>query len=217
MTSNISLNVNWKDSKVEVTTINGNKLDKLTQPVIKRIVDALYVNAHEQEDIISVNNHGTQSHVTYGNWISIFDKFDAIMNLLRKPENLSIPEYNCVCDLMDEFGELYIAMFNYARIGPYFHYLISGHVRDMLRYCNYNLANFQQQGAEACNRDCATHFQRQTSQGSGSHAVNPALDMIICMGRRWTRTIKEFFPDVILQERNKVTKSDRLNYTLIKE
>ena len=29
VTSNISLNVNWKESKVEVTTINGNKLDKL--------------------------------------------------------------------------------------------------------------------------------------------------------------------------------------------
>ena len=62
--SNISLNVNWKDSKVEVTTINGNKLDKLTKPVIDRILNLLYVNDREKEEIISVNDNGRQSNIT---------------------------------------------------------------------------------------------------------------------------------------------------------
>jgi hypothetical protein len=214
VTSNISLNVNWKDSKVEVTTINGNKLDKLKKPVIDSILNILYADDIEKREIISFNDQGRQSHITYEHWGSIFEKFDAIMDLLRKPDCLTVPEFNHVCDLMDEFGNLYITMFNYARIGPYLHYIISGHVSDMLRYCNYNLANFQQQGAESFNRDCAVHFWRQTSGGGGVNAVHPALDTVICFGRRWYRAIKDFFPEIIEQQRNGVTKSDRLKFKI---
>ena len=135
------------------------------------------------------------------------------MDLLRQPEGLR-DQFTLFCDIVHDFGNLYVSMFNYAKIGPYFHYLISGHVSHMLRYCNYNIANFQQQGAEAFNRDCATHFDRQSSQGGGNHAVNPALDTLLCFGRRWYRAIDEYYPHTIEVERNKVTRSDRLNYTM---
>ena len=84
----------------------------------------------------------------------------------------------------------------------------------MLCSLNYNLANFQQQGAEAYNRDCGTHFLRQSSQGGGKNPVHPALDTMICFGRRWYRSIKEFFPDVIDLQRNMVTKDERMNWTI---
>jgi hypothetical protein len=80
VSSNITLDVNWKDSKVEVTTINGNKLDKLTKTVINRFLNVLYVNDDEKKEVIQVNDNGRQSHITYESWGLIFEKFDTMMD-----------------------------------------------------------------------------------------------------------------------------------------
>ena len=105
-------------------------------------------------------------------------------------------------------------MFNYEHIGCYVHYLISGHVKSMLRRYDYCLSDFNCQGVEKMNCCGSVHRRNQTSKGAGKHPVHPALDMLATFGRKWLRLIDELFPGWLDEQRLLVTPEDKLNFRL---
>ena len=78
----------------------------------------------------------------------------------------------------------------------------------MLRRTNYNLANYQQQGAEQFNFLVKNHFMHQSAKGAGANAVHPSLDTILCFGRTWLRMIDVYFPGWLDKQREEVSIQD---------
>ena len=135
-----------------------------------------------------------------------------MMNGLRKNLNLNndMHDFDTLCDCMDDFGDLYIDMFHYEHLGNYFHYIISGHVKDMLRRNDYNIATYQQQGCEAVNKHICLHYRHQSNHGGGLNAVDPCDDVMRWGGRRWLRAIDQVFEDFIKNAKLEYVTSDRL-------
>jgi hypothetical protein len=209
-----NIKIAWNDSTstVELPNINGNKLKQiLNMDVINQMLDVIYANETEKEDVL-VSFNGQQSSIKYCNWKDLFADFIQIMKLLRKNENLNneARDFDLLCDTIESFGDLFIDMFHYRYLGNYFHYLISGHTADMLRRNNYNISTYQQQGCEAMNKHIKLHYIHQTSRGGGGNAVDPCDDMMRCFMRRWVYKINGVYPDFIEKCRLDYVTPDKL-------
>ena len=210
--SNIKIELN-KNNKVEVTTINGDKLDKLTERVMDDILNVMYVDDNEKNTPL-VTIDGVKSNVTYHKWKSVFFYFDVVMDILRQHKKLSSQEFSTLSDTIDLLGTLYIEMFSYAKIGNYMHYLITGHVTNMLRNCDFNISDLQQQGCEAKNKDVNLHFRHQSSKGGGKNAVHPCLDTLRSFGRTWLRKIDEIRPGWLHDQMSLITREEKSNWRM---
>ena len=209
--SNINIDVNWATSKVTVTTINGDKLDKLNDEAVQSLLNALYPTEGDKTQVLELFD-GKKSKITYNSWKSIFKLFDGIMDTLRIHEKLGQLQFLLLCEKIDDFGNLFIEMFHYDKITNYMHYLISGHVTNMLRRCDYNISNFQQQGCEAMNKSLKRHYSCQTSHGGGNNAVHPCVDTLRCFGRRWLRKIDAYYPGWLDRKRSEITPQQKRDW-----
>ena len=128
------------------------------------------------------------------------------MDILRTPGRIEPSSaFLTLCDKIDEFGDLFIKMYAYEHIGNYFHYLISGHVTNQLRSCNYILSNYQQQGAEAMNKHIKTQYLLRGNRGGGKNPVHPAVDILRSFGRKWLRLIEKLFPGWLEKQKENVS------------
>jgi hypothetical protein len=208
--SNIKVNVD--KGKVVVTTINGDKLDKLNEQAIDDILDVIYVTEEEKDMNVWICD-GQESKVTYHNWKVLFKLFEELMEILRTPGRIDpSSDFLRLSDKIDQFGDLFIDMYAYEHIGNYFHYLISGHVINQLRSCDYNLSYYQQQGTEAMNKHLKAQYLHRSNRGGGKNPVHPAVDILRSFGRKWLRMIEKYFPGWVANERENITSIDLQNW-----
>ena len=189
-----NIKMSWNDnvSSVELPNMNGNKLKELNLTVVDQILNVIYADADEKNNVLVLFN-GQESNISYANWRVLFIQFNTIMTLLGKDENLNnaSKDFDLLCDTIDAFGDLFIDMFH---LGNYFHYLISGHTVDMLRRNDYNISTYQQQGCEAMNKHISLYYRHQSTHGGGNNAVDPCDDMMRCFLRRFVYKIDDVYP-----------------------
>jgi hypothetical protein len=211
--TNIKITANSSYSSIDLTTINADKLNKIDMDVIDRFLNAVYVTDDEKkDDNVLETFDGKPSTIRYSSWRKLFTLFMTIMTELRKSVNLDneAKDFDKLCDCMDDFGDLFIDMFHYEHLGNYFHYIISGHVKDMLRRNDYNISTYQQQGCEAVNKHISLHYRHQSNHGGGLNAVDPCDDVMRWSGRRWLRTIESVFENFITNSKEQYVTSDKL-------
>jgi hypothetical protein len=210
--TNIKITVDWNKSQADITTISGNKLDKLDINVIDRILNVLYKDQSERDAVLTTFD-GKVSSVKHENWITLFAKFFSIMSILRIHGSCE-PQFRTLCDDMDSFSNLYIDMFHYEHIGNYMHSIIMGHVTNLLRRNKYCISNMQQQACENANNNVSSHWRNQCNHGGGPNGVHPAVETMNCFLRNWLRIIEQHYTGFVERLKSLITKDDLRNCSL---